>query len=294
MRRAIIVSLLGLIPISCAPGVASIPAGKFLRGQSLCRKVVVDLPPWAATRPLAEPELKGVKGRVIATTDTSDPRCDASPAAEVVLDAFGIDTRKVTVGAYRKCVHAGVCSAARAHGVEVAGPYSNAGGVIGRRIPFEPHEQCNWRSNGNDDRPMNCVSWYEAQAYCTWVGKKLPSEAEWEKAARGTDGRLFPWGNAPRASSECKGTSPAADSERSPYGVYDMVGEMAEWASDWYQRDYYRKRVRDNPAGPQTGDSKVIRGQCAWYGAWITERNSLCPSCRATFVGFRCACDGRD
>ena len=204
---------------------------------------------------------------------------DEKPYHEVQLSAYYIDKTEVTQGAYKKCVDAGVCS--------------------------DPG--CNWNPSGTPNRPVVCVDWNDAIAYCTWAGKRLPTEAEWEKAARGTDGRKYPWGNQ---TATCEyavindgsdygcGTdstwdvcskSPAGDS---PYGLCDMAGNVWEWVSDWYGSDYYSNSPASNPTGPVSGSVRVLRG-----GSFDNFAGSLRASFRVGDYpsydnddrGFRCS-----
>ena len=204
---------------------------------------------------------------------------DEKPRHKVWLDAYRMDVYEVTVASYARFLTAT------------------------HREPPAYWETVKQTEHG--DRPVIGVSWDDAEAYCRWAGKRLPTEAEWEKAARGTDERSYPWGNqkpAPDLANYALGArfsysqvlKPVGTYEKgkSPYGLFEMGGNVWEWTQDWYDGGYYGRSSEKNPAGPGEGQFKVLRG-----GSWSDMakymltygRFKLPPSTRNSYTGFRCA-----
>lgn len=235
------------------------------------------------------------------------------PRREVCIERFLFDLYEVTNEKYTRCVKAGKCQPA--HYTDGTCFFiTDTGwkkGVVGEEFRKSPH-------------PVVCIDWLQAKVYCDWAGKRLPTEAEWEYAARGgLDGKLYAWGDErPSASNRNLGnlsdesgnrkykwsdsgtdvfagyddgfaaTAPVGMFKANGYGLFDMTGNVWEWTADWYDSDYYRTSRRDNPKGPEAGTWRVLRG-----GSWhndprsvrVSFRNRNGPASRNDKYGFRCA-----
>lgn len=220
-----------------------------------------------------------------------------SPQRTLQLSPYFIDKFETTVAEYRACVDAEVCE------VPVSTVY------------------CTWSLPKGEAHPINCVTWHQAKAYCEWVGKRLPTEAEWERAARGNDGRLFPWGNElpsemPMIVGNFSGNSGHDENPMwslvndfddgsvastkvgsfegglSPFGAADMAGNVAEWVEDHYSVSGYDESDLIDPRGAEDGPGRVVRG-----GSFADDSVDIRTTARRAgaalgpynIVGFRCA-----
>ena len=249
-----------------------------------------DAPPESASTPAAPltlpTEIMGQDGATMLlvpagefSMGSEDADDDERPIHRVHLDAFYIDKIEVTNARFARFAAA----------VMSEPPW----GFANQDTPVK-----------KGDQPVRWVNWIEATAYCAWVGKRLPTEAEWEKAARGTDSRVFPWGNDPPTPARAvfglmDGAEPSpSDGTRadgkSPYGAMDMSGNLYEWVADWYQEDYYARTAAKNPRGPLQGSAKSQRGGSftnAVYRLRASFRTKGEPTEHHPRVGFRCAQD---
>jgi len=212
---------------------------------------------------------------------------DENPVHTVYLDAYWIDQTDVTNAMYGNCVNAGTCKPPHQMGSFTHADYFN--------------------NRDFADYPVIYIDWNEAVSYCRWVDRRLPTEAEWEKAARAWDGRIYPWGNQDIDSTRANyggnvgdttavGSYPAG---ASPYGVLDMAGNVRQWVADWYDANYYRTQAAlRNPQGPTTGSGKVMRGSY-WNdfggaGSRTSSRDRFFPNDSYYNYGFRCAATKMD
>jgi sulfatase modifying factor 1 len=199
---------------------------------------------------------------------------DEEPARRISLDAFYIDETEVTNERYAAFVQA-----------------------TGHRPPYY------WREGklpaGKETYPVVNVTWDDAKAFCAWAGKRLPTEAEWERAARGpADGKMYPWGDRDPTNKDARynkldGPGPVCASAKNEFGLCDMIGNVWEWCSDWYGQHYYKVAPDRNPPGPEKGLYRVLRG-----GSWFDVPKLFLTSSyrswarqgeRSPTIGFRCA-----
>ncbi len=296
-------------------------AGNIDRGLSPApSEPPTSLPAAATEPPIADPDeitdSKGVTMRLVpageftmgGSADTAFSECqklyiggdcnrdwfaDEEPAHTVYLDTFYMDKYEASNAAYRECVEAGACQ-----------PPTNSS---------SDSRSSYYGDSSYDDYPVIYVTWDMANAYCQWRGARLPTEAEWEKAARGPDGLLYPWGNtfdgskANFCDENCSlswanksyddgyaDTAPvtAFSNGVSVYGIFNLAGNVWEWVADWYDSTYYSNSPSSNPHGPSSGDTRAVRG-----GSWNLDGNFLRPASRygsvpsvsLIYLGFRCA-----
>jgi sulfatase modifying factor 1 len=204
---------------------------------------------------------------------------DERPQRTIHLDTFSIDRYEVTNHHYQQFV---LATGHRKPGLPAR--YAKSGGKL-----------------KGTNQPVVYVSWDDAKEYCRWKGKRLPTEAEWEKAMRGNDGRLWPWGNKEQTNGanwarvqdgyEVSAPVGSFQEDMSPYGVMDGAGNAIEWVDDWYDETYYNRSPEQNPPSPEYGTYRVLRGggyTTTGGDVRITSRSKMMPDFRDEMIGFRC------
>ncbi len=205
---------------------------------------------------------------------------DMAPGHTVFLDAFWIDRTEITNAQYAMCVSAEACD-------EPEDKTSH------NRVKYYNGEQY-------ANYPVINISWNDAADYCKWASRTLPTEAQWEKAARGSNARIYPWGNTIPSTSLANYNNPMGDTVHtgnypdgaSLYGAFDLAGNVREWTADWYDETYYKTSQKENPQGPDFGYKRTIRG-----GSWGDDMSNIrvfvrwgsIPITRSNNIGFRCA-----
>ena len=203
---------------------------------------------------------------------------DEKPRHRVYLDAYYIDKTEVTVAQYKQCIYAGNCK------------------------PMRDSRKCNYNQRDKHQHPVNCVDWYQAQNYCKFRGKQLPSEAQWERAARSKDGDIYPWGAHPPNESlvlfgqpSGSGTSEVESKNVANNGTYAMAGNVWEWVMDCYDKNLYK--LRSDPRNPVhipttcSSTRRVLRGGSYRVNAKLlrsSNRLRVKPSIQGARIGFRC------
>ena len=226
-------------------------------------------------------------GSFMMGCDGNSCNINETPYHEVLLDAYKIDVFEVTVAKFKECVDADICKNTE---------FSNN----------VERDNCNYGDLTRENFPMNCLTWNVSKKYCEWKGKRLPTAAEWEKAARGTDERVYPWGNEfptcdyaifDEYGNGCGANTTwrvgSKEDGKSFYNLYDMSGNVMEWVSDFYESDYYigLDNPVTNPKGPDSGIDKELRGGGWLLGAeFLTSyyRDHKVSGSRNGAVGFRC------
>ncbi len=252
-----------------------------------------------------------VQAAVTECRDVYDANCDitmgedSAPVHNVTIDPFMMEVTEVTYSQYMAFLNS-------------MGPRSHLNGCEGQPCiktrAEDPNsnvifDSANYRVvDVIQNFPLTEVTWYGAQAYCQAIGRRLPTEAEWERAARGPEDFLYPWGNTfttdnaktsrPKVDSSQAGATAVGSYAPGAWGLYDMAGNVAEWVSDWYSPSYYTQLQQSgavlNPSGPPAGTEKSVRG-----GSWDTppffaravHRQSWAPQDGTLWIGFRCAAD---
>lgn len=245
-------------------------------------------------------------------SDEPDIVLSAGPVHRVTTDAFYMDRYEITNRQYADFLNAAKPS---------EGPDGSRPKWVVLRSDLEETGKENWwpteiimvngvyrAFEGYETLPAITVSWDGARVYCEWAAERLPTEAEWEKAARGgLEGKVYEWGNeiptggvifdrSWKDNQRPAPTEPVGNYHPNGYGLYDMAGNVWEWCSDWYDQNYYKTSPSDNPKGPDSGNFKVLRGGSWYNNAYVLRvalRNSSTPTNQNDAVGFRCVKDAK-
>ncbi|MFC1743101.1 formylglycine-generating enzyme family protein [Candidatus Riflebacteria bacterium] len=298
-----------------------IPASEFIMGSNATHPEIRD-----------RKDLVSGKGKkflrpvelMLATAAPFWKRAEETPARKVKLNRFAIDRFEITNAQYRKFLNWFKKTGSRrfSHPDEPRGKDYTPRYWFVKYNPllqkpgFKKHAYFNEKTFTKDEHPVVGVDWFDAYAYAGWAQKRLPTEAEWERAARGVDGRLWPWGNTwywgyCNIGGEKKGkdvsvkgfekdgyiySAPVGNYLKgvSPAGCHDMAGNVSEWCADWYRADYYKNAPGKAPKGPKTGSRRVVRGGGSNNfpsSVRASRRFSYEPEYRGFTLGFRCAKD---
>jgi formylglycine-generating enzyme required for sulfatase activity len=300
-RQTIILTLSCLIALSaCGPAekeAEKAPAKKEAKADAPAKKA-------EAPEPSHKIEARGSDAREMAHVPAgafirgSKPGVgtdEERPQKTITLKGFWIDKLEVSVADWEKCMKNGPCG--------------NDKFYRKYKIKKKRPEPCNYGQPDRGRHPINCVSWHGARAYCKWAGKRLPTEAEWEKAARGKDGKLYPWGSDKASCARacmveksmfgCGTRTSCPVGERgylgeSPYGAMDMAGNVYEWVADSYTRTYFQEAPTENPVNRARSNQRPVRGgaySSDEAGVRAAKRSGFDAVDRISFVGFRCAMD---
>jgi formylglycine-generating enzyme required for sulfatase activity len=262
-------ALLGCLPAPAPPAATASPAS------------IPSIAAAPSDTPAEIIDAKGVPMRLVPagefTMGSDVGSADEKPVHQVYLDAYYMDVYEVTNARYQACVSDGACGAPRAAASSTRSPYYG-----------DPRY---------DEYPVVNVMWGQARSYCRWREADLPTEAQWEKAARSTDARTYPWGEGiDKSMANYDGSDTAAvgsyEKGKSPYGLYDMAGNVWEWVSDRYAHIYYRKSPYKNPSGSISGLDHGLRGGSWNYGSNVARASFRNWDTTLTWyysVGFRCA-----
>jgi formylglycine-generating enzyme len=300
-------SLFGLFVLTLLLSACNLPFGSSAVPTVEVPLATLELPPTPTIEPVV-PEAPTI-GSTISWFDTStlvyvpggefvmgadEPKEeDFNPAHPVSLNGFWIYSTKVTNEMYNLCVSLGQCTPVVMALEKPYSTYAFSVFLIGSSDLNDPVSK---------DLPVTNVTWNQADTYCKWAGGRLPTEAEWEKTARGTKVQAYPWGDEPASCNflnfkECSGfLSSVLDHPEgiSDYKALDMAGNAYEWVNDWFSKDYYTHSPIDNPTGPDTGTLRSIRGSSFDTGpksVFSARRSSLKPDQSKIDVGFRCVVD---